>query len=340
MRAVVPIANLQRRIPEVGRIRTGIQSTGTSRAGKKYTAPKAIDTFRFTSQNEDIIGQVADLYGGTPGPWQSPSGPQFEVVTEANEIRIVLPPDPLGGTPIYELWGGGGCDRRCDGLTCQTVAKGPDGPEYTDVPCICSAKGEMACSPHTRLSVILPEVQFGMWRYESAKSWNVAQELPGMIDLVSSLQTRGLTHALLALEHRRSTAAGETRKFTIPVIRVPHSFDQLAAGDARVGSLGDGTSAAPALAAGEAAIPSPVEPAPDPVPSPAADSDIVDAELVDDDALDIEGLYEAARMSPTRALKHARLVAEKKGLPLPLGLEEVDGDLARYVANDLAKAPA
>lgn len=230
MRQVVPIANLNRRLPEAGRLRTGVK------AGK---AMKAIPTWRLTSRDEDAIRQVADIYGGTPQPWaDAPTPGQWEVITDAPELNIVLPPDPLGGTPIYEQWSGGGCQRRCDGLICQTLAAGPDGQEMTDVPCMCAASEKMVCAPHTRLSVILPEIKFGgTWRYESATSWNVAQELPGMVELIQSLQARGLTRALLAIEHRKSVSGGQTRRFTIPVLRVAESMDALAAGVARVGAI-------------------------------------------------------------------------------------------------------
>lgn len=272
MRPIVPLANLGRRLPEAGRIRTGVKETGRTKAGKAYERPKAIDTFRFTSADEAAIGQVAAIYGGTPERWvDAPTPGQWQVITEAAEIHVVLPPDPLGSTPLYEMWTNGGCQRRCDGVTAQVPTTGPDGTEMADVACLCTAKGEMACSPHTRLSVVLPDVRFaGTWRYESARSWAVAQELPGMVELIQSLQERGLTRALLALEHRKTTTAGETHRFTIPVLRVAESMDALVAGAARVGAL----PATDRPAAGELSA-----------AMPAPDNEIVDAELVDEDAV-------------------------------------------------------
>lgn len=243
MRAIVPIANISRRLPEAGRIRIGVKS------GK---AMRALNTFRFTSHDHEALEQIAATYGGTVKPWSDPKAAegQFEVITEASEIRIVLPPDPLGGTPVYELWGGGGCERRCDGLSAQVVTKGPDGAEMIDVPCICSAKGAMACDVKTRLTVILPEVRFGgVWRLES-KSWNVAQEFPGMVDLIQSLQERNLTRGILALKHRRSVTAGETHKFIVPVLGVDETVEALAAGNARLGSLPNGNGAVAAIGTG------------------------------------------------------------------------------------------
>lgn len=282
-RAIVPIANLARRIPEAGRIRIGVK------AGR---AMRALNTFRFTSHDEEALRQVAGIYGGAVKPWSDPKAAegQFEVITEASEIRIVLPPDPLGGTPIYEMWGGGGCERRCDGLTAEVNVSGDDGTEKADVPCVCAAKGAMACNVVTRLAVILPEIRFGgVWRLDS-KSWNVAQEMPGMVALIQSLQDRGLTRGVLALKHRRSVTAGETHRFIVPVLGVDETVEALAAGDARLGALPPTSAPMPAIeqrsSAGEGVGNSPSSteeagsiPAPD--ASPAVDDSIVDAEVVE-----------------------------------------------------------
>lgn len=242
MRPIIPINDLHRRIPEAGRIRTGV---------KTEKAMKALDVFRFTSHDKVALEQVAESYGGTVKPWSEPKAApgQFEVITEAPEIRIVLPPDPLGGSPIYELWSGGGCERRCDGVTCVISTAGPEGPEPTDTPCLCVKQDAMKCDPHTRLNVILPDVRFtGVWRLDS-KSWNVAHEFPGFVDLICTLQSRGLTRGVLRLEHRTSVALGKTRKFVVPVLGVDESMNALAAGAASVSSLGVGSSA-PALGTG------------------------------------------------------------------------------------------
>lgn len=245
-RPVVPIANLNRRLPELGRIRTG-----TSRPGKKEgdKIPIAQDTFSFTSSDITALRQIQEHYGGRdPVPWDEPKAApgQHLLATTAKEIHVALPPDPLGGTPVYELWGGGGCERRCDGTTCESWRKGPDGPEPFDQACICVAKGELACDPKTRLNVLLPNVRgIGTWRLET-KSWNAAQELPGMVELIQSLQAKGITRATLRLEHKQSRQAGVVRKFIVPVLGLDETVEALVAGEASVGRLG----APPAAAIG------------------------------------------------------------------------------------------
>lgn len=256
MSGVVPIAQLARRIPEAGRIRIG------KKAGNR---PTAIGEFRFTSHDRAALEQIATLYGGTVRAWSDPKAAdgQFEVCTDASEIRIVLPPDPLGGSPIYEMWGGGGCERRCDGETAQIMQSGPEGPEPTDTPCICSAKGEMACKVTTRLAVILPEIRFaGVWRLDT-KSMNAAQEIPGMVDMIQAAQSQGMPYATLSIKHRRSVANGQTKKFLVPVLGTAVSIEELAGGQANLHGITRGETA------GELGQGDP-------------DDEVVDAELVDD----------------------------------------------------------
>jgi hypothetical protein len=297
-RPIVPIADMHRRLPELGRIRTGV---------KTEKAMRALSTFRFTSSDKTALDQIAGHYGGTVKPWSDAkvAEGQFEVVTDASEIQVALPPDPLGGTPVYELWSGGGCERRCNGILCETWVKGPDGPEITDQPCVCDAQGSMDCDPKTRLSVILPNVRgIGTWRLET-KSWNAAVELPGMVDLIQSLQAKGITRATLRLEHKRSVRAGDTRKFIVPVLGLDESVEALVAGDAAIGRL---TAGAPAVAQIEAGGPADgahgEESIPPPHPPASLNDQLRKAEVVVPELMDDDDLW--ARHNPK-----ARALADK-----------------------------
>jgi len=230
-RPPAPISSIARRLPQAGRIRLGV---------KTAKAMKSIDTFRFTSQDRQSIEQIASIYGGEVKSWSDPKavGDQWEVITDHNELRIALPPDPLGGTPLYELWSGGGCERRCDGETCERHVAGQDGIDLTDGPCICANKGVLECKPITRLTVLLPEVRFlGVWRLDT-KSMNAAQELPGMVDLIQGLQAKGIQRAVLRVERREQRIAGRTNKFVVPVLGLDASVEQLAAGSTALGQIG------------------------------------------------------------------------------------------------------
>lgn len=289
-RLPVPINTIARRLPEAGRIRIGV---------KTKNAMKSIDTFRFTSQDQQSIQQVADLYGGTVKPWSDPKavGGQWEVITEANELRIALPPDPLGGTPVYEMWGGGGCERRCDGEVCERFVQGGDGIDLEDGPCICLGKGVLECKAITRISILLPEIRFiGVWRLDT-KSMNAAQELPGMVDMIQALQAKGIVRGLLRVERREQRIAGRTNKFVVPVLGLDASVEQLAAGSAAIGQIAPPDVERLALTVGEAADAvaagtMPLEVATEMVANGledeatrydhGADDEVVDAEVVDE----------------------------------------------------------
>ena len=348
-RPPIPIKNLARRLPELGRLKDGVKVAGKGQ-------PKAIDTLRFTSQDPKALAQVAAELGGEVVAYKDPkSTDTHELITPAAETRVILPPDPLGDTPMYETYGGGGRDRWCDGVKCEQWRKGPDGPEPFEVDCLCAKAGELTCRPTVHLSVILPYTRMGgTWRW-TTHSHNAALELPAMVDAIQSLQSKGLTRGVLRVDSRTQTIAGVTRHFKVPVLGVDATADELAAGQATFGAIGSGTPVAiapPAVAQIEAGgTPTPREPdgAADPPasvsPPPEPDDDIVDAELVDDDLLDLlrTAVANAPRMTEARAVKRARDIAQDMGLQkLPTDFESLPKFPAvlEALATELVEAAA
>ena len=239
VRPVQPVRDLSRRAPEHGRIRIGV---------KTAQAMKSIDKLRFTSPDREAIETLAQLHGGEAEPWNEQGRNEWQVITESREIPVILPPDPLQGTPIYELWSGGGIQRRCDGVTVEIPEQTPDGVEMVDSPCICQAKGKMDCRVITRISVILPEVKFaGTWRLET-KSWNAASEMPEMVDAIMTVQGAGFTRAVLGVAQREKMALGKKKKFVVPYLRLDGSINELAAGAAQMAGIPGSPSPAPAIA--------------------------------------------------------------------------------------------
>lgn len=172
---VTPITKLVGRPQEQGRIRPGKKN--------EKGWPVALKTFRFTSVDQAAIAQIAAAYGGDVVPWDDPKARvrnQFEVVTTASEIDVWVPPDSV--FVGYEEWSGGGCQRRCDGETCELPEQ--DG---TEVPCLCVANNVLQCKPKTRISVVLPDVNFGgTWRLDS-NSWDTHREMPSMAELLGGM---------------------------------------------------------------------------------------------------------------------------------------------------------
>lgn len=228
------IIGMQQRIREVGRIRLGVQ--GTTQAGKRF--PKKIDKFRLTSPDRTVIEGAAGLYGGKASAWDNGGAPQWEVITDAAEIPIVLPPNPsdLGWSQFYESWAKGFCTARCDG----------ERDTVRDAACSCDPENR-ECKITSRLSVILPEIPgLGVWRLES-HGYYAGVELASAIALIESMAGMGMIPARLRLDQRevRRLIDGEAKvhKFVVPVIDLDVSVTQVQAlGVApRVPALATGT---------------------------------------------------------------------------------------------------
>ena len=199
----MPILDIQQRDRELGRIRIGAKADG----GKR---PVKLEKFRFTSADRSLIETIATLYGGTAAPWSNDGKSEFEVYTTADRVPILLPPEPI--SQWYELWSGGGCQRRCDGRV--NVLK--------DTACACpsdpidrsqAAAFGKACKPTTRLNVVLADVEgVGVWRLES-HGYHAASKLPKLAQFLSQAAQQGVyLPAVLGLEKRSVKRPGEGRK--------------------------------------------------------------------------------------------------------------------------------
>lgn len=231
----MPILTLQQRLRELGRIRIG-QKVATS-SGK--TRPAKLDRFRLTSPSKELLDRVAAKYGGTVNSWTPDGGAgQYEVITDSKRMPIHVPPQPV--SQYYELWSGGGCQRRCDGVT----------ELLKDRPCICGPDPEQRqCKPTTRLNVVLSEIEgVGVWRLES-HGYYAALELPGVAELLA--QTGGYVEAFLGLEQRTAKRDGQTRHWMVPTIDVAITPAALMAG----GGAGPAVEGGPERAAIEAPRP-------------------------------------------------------------------------------------
>ena len=213
------ILDLQRRIAEVGRIRIGQQVAGNN--GRKR--PEKLTTFRLTSSDRTRIDQAAQLYGGTVQQWDAPAGKQWEVVTDSDCLNVIVPPSDMCFSQAYELWSGGGCARRCDGYN-ESISQGP---------CVCDPD-KRECNIHTRLSVMLADLNgLGVWRLDTS-GWYAALELQGAVGVIQMAAGRGqMLPARLRLEQRMVKRLGEgTRRFAVPVLDVEISPAQLLGGSA------------------------------------------------------------------------------------------------------------
>lgn len=272
--AITPIKEMGARAPEAGRIRIG--TSKPSKNGKKQ--PVKLKQFRFTTPLHDLADACAVHFGGHVEQWERG---QWEVLSTSNSIPVLLLPGGIGQD--YELWQGGGLERRCDGETVMMPVPVSDFDyEMRPAPCICGAKKLRECSMKTRIQVLIPALPFaGVWRLDTS-GFNAAEELPGMYEMIVALGERGMVQAILSVEERtkvvKTNKGTQTRQFMVPRLSMTQNINELAAGMASVAALN-----APAAPAQLSALP------PAPLSGPEIpderwtppDDGIADAEIVD-----------------------------------------------------------
>jgi hypothetical protein len=233
------IKTLQSRLTQVGVIRLGQQLI--SKNNKKY--PAKLETLRFTSPSRPLIDAVANAYGGEVKAWQAPTGPQWEVITGAKEIPVLVPPQRID--PNMELWGNGFRSRMCDGET-ETIRQEP---------CLCAAaiaagarpKPTEVCKPTTRMSLMLAEIpSLGTWKLE-AHGWNAAAELPTLAASIESAPQPIPARLEVQVREKKSFDPSKPQKeqveskvFMVPVLH----FDWITPAQAFGGELGAAARAA------------------------------------------------------------------------------------------------
>lgn len=240
----MPIRRLERRLREVGRIRLGHRRNGNG-------APVKGETFRLTSQAQNLIEAAAGIWGGEPRRWDgAPVGVQWELLTDAAELRVVVPPD-RSFSQWMETWSGGGCQIRCDTVT-NVLNDTPCSNDDPDGEC------PAGCKHTTRLNVLLPDLpDLGVWRLET-HGYYAATELGSTAALLQSATASGrLVEATLRLETREIKRPGQpTMRFPVPALGIPDRLgDFLAPLLGHATAAGELASSAPAL---EAPQPSPV----------------------------------------------------------------------------------
>ena len=225
--------------------------------------PVSLATWRLTSPYRDLLEAAAARWGGEVRRWEDApgAGEQWDLVTEASELDVLVPPQDVSASQFHELWRAGGIARRCDGET-ELLSGGPCqcDPDHPD------------CDVSTHLFVLLPELpDLGVWRLRTT-GWAAAQELPWATDLLLRLAgPGGLASGRLAIETRTRRHEGLTRHFAVPVLRAAGSLAE-ALGE-RTPPLGGGqvpelpTPVADPGATGSADAPGDAVPAGDPRPA-------------------------------------------------------------------------
>jgi len=214
----MPIITLQRSLRRLGRIRMGQQVPTNN--GKMR--PAKLETWRLTSPVPDLLDAAAEVYGGEVKEWSNPaSKDRFELLTTTDTLDIVIPPGDMAFSQWFEMWSGGGCQRRCDGATEQLSGDGCLCPADPDQRREQATKGQ-ACKPTTRLFVVLPRLpDIGMWHLET-HGFYAATELAGSVELINRIASAGggLIPAVLRIDQRSVKRDGKTISYGVPVIEM------------------------------------------------------------------------------------------------------------------------
>jgi hypothetical protein len=265
----------QQQFRPIGRIRTG-QQVEYERGGRRGKRPARLETFRLTSSDAKMLQRAASVYGGVVEEWpEAPDGDALQLVTEARELDVLVP----GGQPLsqwMEMWGSGGCLRRCTGEE-ETLSGGPckcpvDPTDRTEL----ATKGE-ACKPTTRLNLLLPDMDVGAWLLVS-HSYYAAVELPPVVTLLADFASRmhRPVPAKLWIDQRRIKRPNQPPKeFSVPALRTPITWaGLLASGEiAELPALPSQTERVTAtLPTGETPLPDDPQPTTPPPPAKPAPS--------------------------------------------------------------------
>lgn len=210
----MPILDLQLRLRQLGTLRMGELVT---KNGKTF--PSTRDTWRVTTSDEKIAAAIAERFGGTVSEWDSKSAERLVVDTDTKALPVAVVP----GHAIsqwYELWAGGGCKRRCDGVD-EAVSGGA---------CLCDPESDQGreCKPTTRLSLVVRGIEaLGLFRLNTG-GWYAAQELGGAVQFLEQVTARGESmDGWLRIEERRVVRDGQTKVFKVPVLDVAFGMERL-----------------------------------------------------------------------------------------------------------------
>jgi Recombination directionality factor-like len=230
------VLDIQRRGQQIGRIRIGQQV----KAANGKMRPERLDTFRFTTASRTSADAIAALFGGTVRDWEG----QYEVITGKAEIGVTVPPRDQVVSQWYEMWTKGGCQRRCDSQTEKLSGKPclcPHAEDPGDDDAVARAAHEramlaaknppQACKLVTRISVMIPDLPgLGVFRLDSG-SYYAATEIGDSAELMQMARDKGVfLPAILRIEQRSRVAAGQTKKYPVPVLEVLATFRDIATG--------------------------------------------------------------------------------------------------------------
>lgn len=235
------LLGLARRSLPLGEIRIG---TSKEVDGKKGRQPVRLDTFRFTTPSQETALAVAELYGGTPAPWERRRG-YFEVITRRSRVDVWVPPRGLAVDTNMEMWGGSPvkCLRRCNGKTERRsgqpcMCPRPDDPTdpddvqraYDERLRLSKMNPPRACKVLTRYNLAIPELPglVGVWKLNTGSA-NAARWSADSGEVLE--RARDAEVFMPASLEITWWPGQEGNPYPVPILRPRQSMTQVAAGE-------------------------------------------------------------------------------------------------------------
>ena len=239
MSRIVPLDELDGRIPRVGKISAGYTDAKTTN-GKTVTFPVKSRTLVFRGSDRKQLEAAARIVGGDVNASPNPRAEgMWRLVSRATAIDVVIADEIRDRPGRYEFWGKQGKLRDCDGRNCRLFVDAQSGERREDVTCFCAAHGLSANDPDacritTRLNVIVPAFAeipgMGVWQLES-RSRSTFRDLKGLFRLCRALGLPGVFGLPITMRveivRSRSPQTGEGWEF--PVFRF---FPRISYGEA------------------------------------------------------------------------------------------------------------
>ena len=227
MSRIIPLDELDSRIPRVGKISAGYTDVKTTN-GKTVTFPVKSRTWVFRASDRKQLEAAAAIVGGDLSASPNPRAEGvWRLVSHATTIDVVIADELRDRPGRYEFWGKHGKLRDCDGRSCRLLVDTQSAERQEHVPCFCTAHGLStgdpdACRITTRLNVIIPAFAdisgMGVWQLES-RGRSTFSDLKGLFLLCHALGLPGVFGLPVTLRieiaHSRSPQGGQPWEFPI-----------------------------------------------------------------------------------------------------------------------------
>ena len=229
MSRIVPLDEIDGRIPRVGKISAGYTDAKTTN-GKTVTFPVKSRTLVFRGSDRKQLEAVAAIVGGDVSASPNPRAEGvWRLVSRAAALDVAIADELRDRPGLYEFWGKHGKLRDCDGRSCRFLVDVQSGERQENVPCFCTAHGlrtedSDACRITTRLNVIIPAFAdipgMGVWQLES-RGRTTFRDLKGLFRLCRAMGLPGVfgLPVTLRVEIVRSRGPQTGGAWEFPVFR-------------------------------------------------------------------------------------------------------------------------